>query len=190
MKHRLSLDDMRNASGDLCADVDTRKTKRTKNKNKDKSTISASQPSEFIDDVINAVVGDSAESPESSESDVGKSSSSTQTESSDFIDEDASLLQLMQRELKQLKAAVGTLTSKIDQLSKSLLSNSQVKATSSLLSRPTLLFHPFQPTQLLQQPQLKINPWIVGMLQTLPSTQSLQCTSTSASESKEQITLL
>jgi hypothetical protein len=127
MKRRLSLDDMRNTSDDPFIDVDTKKAKRTKNRNKDKTTVSASRPSELIDDVINSVVCDSDESP-----DVHKSCSSTQTESSDFIGDDASLLQLMQCELIQLKEAVGTLTSKIDQLSKSLLSNFQVKTTSTV----------------------------------------------------------
>jgi hypothetical protein len=121
------MDDMHNTSNDPWTDVDPKKAKRTRSRNKDKTTTSASQSSELIDDVINAVVGDSDES-----ADVHKSCSSTQTESCDLVEDDVSLLQVMKCELKQLKEAVSTLSSKIDQLSKSLLSNFQLKTTSTV----------------------------------------------------------
>ena len=49
MKRHLSLVDMRNASDDTWTNVDNRKAKRTKNKTKDKTAISAYQPAELID---------------------------------------------------------------------------------------------------------------------------------------------
>jgi len=127
MKRRLSLVDMRNTSDDPWTDVDTRKAKRIKNKSKDKTATSASQPSELIDNVIDAVAGDSTES-----ADVHKSSSSTQTESFVFSGDDVSLLQSMQCEMRQLKETITTLSSKIDQLSKVILSDSQFKTASTI----------------------------------------------------------
>jgi len=120
MKRRLSLVDLRNASDDTWIDADNRKAKRPKNRSKSKKVISASQPADLIDVVINAVSGDSAET-------VHKCSSSTQTETSDFgeVESNVSPMELMRCELRQLMETVATLTIRIDQLSKALLSDFQ-----------------------------------------------------------------
>jgi len=124
MKRRLSLEDMRNASDDPWVDVDSRKSKRTKNKSKEKTAIFVSQPAELIDNVINAVAEDSIDI-------VRKCCSSTQTECSDFIEADGSRYEFMQCELRQLRDTVATLSSKIDQLSKAILSDFQPKMKST-----------------------------------------------------------
>jgi hypothetical protein len=125
MKRHLSWTDNHNASDDTWIDADNRKTKRTKNRSKkDKMVISASQPAELIDEVINAVAGDSpGDSPEI----VHKCCSSAQTESSYFveIESNVSLLESMKCELRQLKETVATLSVKIDELSKAVLAPSQ-----------------------------------------------------------------
>ena len=122
MKRHLSLVDIRNASDDTWIDVDNRKAKRIKNRSKDKTVISASQPADLIDSVINAVAGDSANT-------VHTSCSSTQTDSSDFdgAGSNVSPMELMRCELRQLKETVTTLALKIDQMSKVMLSDLQPK---------------------------------------------------------------
>ena len=109
LKRMLSLDNLHTVDSDSWIDVDTRKVKRSKNKSKTK--ISVSQPAELINDVINAVAGDIAHT----------SCASTQTESGDFCLADDSPLQLMQRELKQLRETVDTLSCRIDQLTTTAL---------------------------------------------------------------------
>jgi len=137
MKRRLSLDDMRNPSDDPWIDVDSRKAKRTKNKNKDKTVISVSQPAELIDAVISAVAGDSIEI-------VRRCCSSTQTESSDFGEADGSHVEFIQCELRQLRDTVATLSSKIDQLSKAILSDFQSKMKSTVPSYASVSSAPAQ----------------------------------------------
>jgi len=132
MKRRLSLVDMHSASDDTWIDADNRKAKRTKNRTKDKTTISASQPAqpaELIDAVINAVAGDSADT-------VHKCCSSTQTENSDFGEavSSASRMEMMKCELTHLTETVATLSIKIDQLSKAILSDLQPKTKPTDLS--------------------------------------------------------
>ena len=139
MKRRLSLDGMRNPSDDTWIDVDSRKAKRIKNKNKDKTVISVSQPTELIDNVTNAVAGDSIEI-------VLKCCSSTQTESSDFSEADGSHVEFMQCELRQLRDTVAMLSSKIDQLSKAILSDFQPKTNSTDPSYASVSSAPVQST--------------------------------------------
>lgn len=140
MKRQLSLVDMPNASDDMWIDVDNRKSKRTKNKTKDKTPISASQPAELIDAVINAVAVDSAES-------VHKCCcSSTQTDSSDFSEAESNVsitkMELMTCELRQLKETVAMLSAKIDGLSKAMISDFQPKTKPTDLTYASALSAP------------------------------------------------